>query len=111
MFVPVLVHTVACWHGHGDQPSRLRRPNTGRLDPPPTRGPVSDFGQRFPDAWAMSPRRTPDLAHNALKLQAIARRRAFRKAMLGRRLGLHRRPHVSAPVKKNEKYNQHQTQK
>ena len=107
MLVPVLVLVVAPTQrpnptearpGHGDQPPRVRRPLAGRPDsarPPPAHEPISDFGQRFP-LGAMSPQHTPALAHNALKPQAIARRRAFRKAT--HRFALDRRPCVSAHV-------------
>jgi hypothetical protein len=48
----------------------------------PTRGTISDFGHwaAVGPHGAMDPQHTPALAHNALKPQAIARRRAFRKA-------------------------------
>ena len=58
--------------------ARSRADRTRRA--PPAHEPNSDFGQRFPRLGAMSAQHTPALAHNALKPQAIARRRAFRKA-------------------------------
>jgi hypothetical protein len=92
MFVPVLVLVVVfpqrpnpteARRGHGDQPPRLRPPPargpTGLGAPPPAHEPISNFSQRLPPG-AMGPQHTPALAHNALKPQAIARRRAFRKA-------------------------------
>ena len=66
------------WRPASSRPPPARGP-TGLGAPPPARGPISDFGQRFP-LGAMSPQHTPALAHNALKPQAIARRRAFKKA-------------------------------
>jgi hypothetical protein len=64
------------------QPPRNRHPLAGRPDsappPPPTHEPNSDFGQGFA-LRAMGPQHTPALAHNVLKPQAIARRRASRK--------------------------------
>jgi len=64
----------------------------------PTRGPISDFGHlaAVGPRGAMGPQHTPALAHNALKPQAIARRRAFRKAT--HRFALDRRPRVSTHV-------------
>ena len=58
--------------------ARSRADRTRRA-PPPTRGSIRDFGQRLPPG-AMGPHHTPTLAHNALKPQAIPRRRAFKKA-------------------------------
>ena len=74
--------------------ARSRADRTRRA-PPPTRGPISDFGRLAPTGL-MSPQHTPTLAHNALKPQAIARRRAFRKAT--HRFALDRRPRVSTHV-------------
>jgi hypothetical protein len=63
--VPVLVLVVAptqrpnpteARHGHGDQPPHLRRPLVGGPDcppPPPSRGPIHNFGQRFPSGLYM----------------------------------------------------------
>ena len=59
--------------------ARSRADRTRRAHPR-THEPNSDFGQRFPHLGAMGLHHTPALAHNALKPQAIARRRAFRKA-------------------------------
>jgi hypothetical protein len=58
--------------------TRSRADRTWRA-PPPTRGAISDFGQSLPPG-AMGPQHTPAPAHNALKPQAIARRRAFKTA-------------------------------
>ena len=91
MVAPVLVLVVALTQrpnptearpGHGDQSPRLRRPLAGRPDSarPPAHEPISDFGQGLPPGYGSAPQHTPALAHNALKPQAIARKRAFRKA-------------------------------
>jgi hypothetical protein len=93
MVAPVLVLVVAPTQrpnptearpGHGDQPPRLRDPLAGRLDsahPPRAHEPISDFGQGLPPrGYGSAPQHTPALAHNALNPQAIARKRAFRKA-------------------------------
>ena len=74
--------------------THLRADRTRRA-PLPTHEPNSDFGQGFAPG-AMGPQHTPALAHNALKPQAIARRRAFRKAT--HRFALDRRPRVSTHV-------------
>ena len=57
--------------------ARSRADRTRRAHPR-THEPSSAFGQRFPRLGAMGPRHTPAVAHNALKPQAIARRRAFK---------------------------------
>ena len=84
--------------------ARSRADRTRRA-PPPTRGRVlwahSPAGAKRPKSLmgprgAMGPQQTPALAHNALKPQAIARRRAFRKAT--HRFALDRRPRVSTHV-------------
>ena len=74
--------------------THLRADRTRRA-PLPTHEPNSDFGQGFAPA-AMGLQHTPALAHNALEPQAIARRRAFRKATNRFALvctGLHRFAH------------------
>ena len=68
------------WRPASSRPTARSRADRTRRDPPPERGPISDFGQRFPRIGAMGPQHTPALVHNALKPQATARRRAFRKA-------------------------------
>ena len=88
------------WRPTSSPPPPARGP-TGLGAPPPTHEPISDFGQGLPPG-AMGPQQhTPALAHNALKPQAIARRRAFRKAT--HRFAL-RRPRVSAHVCPRDKH-------
>jgi len=75
--------------------THLRADRTRRA-PLPTHEPNSDFGQGFAPGPPILLQHTPALAHNALEPQAIARRRAFRKATNRFALvctGLHRFAH------------------
>jgi hypothetical protein len=69
------------WRPTSSPPPRARGPTGLGASPPPAppHEPISDFAQRLPPG-AMGPKHTPALAHKALKPQAIARRRVFRKA-------------------------------